>query len=152
MIARTLPAITLYQPYASLIVGGSKLYETRSWPAPAKYIGERIAIHAAKARTRAVADAIGAAYGFRKPLPFGAIVGEATIENVAQVIGHDVNDGWLHVRWAIDGSLDEVIPPSDQKHGDFSIGRYAWKLIDIERYDPPIAARGWQGFWIWESP
>jgi len=43
-----LPAISLWQPWASLIALGVKRIETRSWPCPAKYIGERVIIHAAK--------------------------------------------------------------------------------------------------------
>jgi ASCH domain-containing protein len=51
-----LPAISLWQPWASLIALGVKRIETRSWPCPAKYIGERVLIHAAK-----------------RPLPLGGI-------------------------------------------------------------------------------
>lgn len=40
-------ALTLTQPWASLVVLGEKRYETRSWRPPAARIGERIAIHAA---------------------------------------------------------------------------------------------------------
>ena len=38
-------AITILQPYASLIVAGAKQYETRSWDTPYRGI---IAIHAGK--------------------------------------------------------------------------------------------------------
>ena len=40
-------AITLHQPWASLIAEGVKTIETRSWAPPAALWGERIAIHAA---------------------------------------------------------------------------------------------------------
>lgn len=40
-------AITLWQPYASLVALGVKTIETRSWPAPKGLVGQRIAIHAA---------------------------------------------------------------------------------------------------------
>ncbi len=43
-------AITLWQPWASLVAAGVKTIETRSWRAPANLIGERIAIHAAAKR------------------------------------------------------------------------------------------------------
>jgi hypothetical protein len=39
-------ALTLWQPWASLIAEGVKTIETRSWPAPAELIGQHIAIHA----------------------------------------------------------------------------------------------------------
>lgn len=41
-------AISLWQPWASLIACGAKVYETRSWAPPASLIGHPIAIHAAK--------------------------------------------------------------------------------------------------------
>ena len=41
-------AITLWQPWASLIADGRKTVETRSWAPPKALIGHRIAIHASK--------------------------------------------------------------------------------------------------------
>lgn len=43
-------AITLHQPYATLMALGVKGPETRSWPAPPAAIGERLLIHAAVRR------------------------------------------------------------------------------------------------------
>jgi hypothetical protein len=36
--------------------------------------------------------------------------------------------------------------------GDFSPGRWAWKLENIKRLDPPIPARGYQKLWDWDAP
>lgn len=41
-------AISLWQPWASLIACGAKPFETRHWAPPRELIGQRIAIHAAK--------------------------------------------------------------------------------------------------------
>lgn len=41
-------AISLWQPWASLIACGEKPFETRHWAPPRELIGQRIAIHAAK--------------------------------------------------------------------------------------------------------
>lgn len=41
-------AISLWQPWASLIACGAKPYETRDWAPPRDLIGQPIAIHAAK--------------------------------------------------------------------------------------------------------
>ncbi|MCB1462115.1 MAG: ASCH domain-containing protein [Nitratireductor sp.] len=51
-------AISLWQPWASLIAAGVKPYETRHWSPPRELIGQRIAIHAAKRVDR---DAAGLA-------------------------------------------------------------------------------------------
>lgn len=45
-------AITLWQPWASLVAEGVKTIETRSWAAPAGLIGQTIGIHAAAKRPR----------------------------------------------------------------------------------------------------
>ena len=41
-------AITLHQPWATLIADGAKTIETRSWRPPQTLIGQRIVIHAGK--------------------------------------------------------------------------------------------------------
>lgn len=41
-------AISLWQPWASLIAAGAKPFETRHWAPPRELIGSTIAIHAAK--------------------------------------------------------------------------------------------------------
>src|SRR5712671_3817606 len=41
-------AISLWQPWASLIACGAKPFETRHWAPPRELIGQSIAIHAAK--------------------------------------------------------------------------------------------------------
>jgi hypothetical protein len=45
-----LRALTLHQPWASLVAVGAKTIETRSWAAPEWMIGERLLIHAGKRR------------------------------------------------------------------------------------------------------
>src|SRR3546814_20644641 len=39
-------ALTIWQPWASLIIAGAKPYEFRGWRAPRSLIGQRIIIHA----------------------------------------------------------------------------------------------------------
>jgi hypothetical protein len=45
-MAEPIPALTIWQPWASLIAEGIKVWEFRSWPPPQAYVGGRIAIHA----------------------------------------------------------------------------------------------------------
>lgn len=49
-------AISLWQPWASLIACCAKPYETRSWAPPRDLIGQTIAIHAAKKIDRGAAS------------------------------------------------------------------------------------------------
>lgn len=40
---------------------------------------------------------------------------------------------------------------TDQRpFGDFTPGRYAWLLADVEALAEPVPARGRQGLWEWE--
>ena len=76
------PAISLHQPYASLIAIGAKPFETRGRRPPLKHIGKRIAIQAAKRpclidMEQEVADDITEAFGFcnwNHRLPRGVVV------------------------------------------------------------------------------
>src|ERR1700732_4369319 len=49
-------AISLWQPWASLIACGAKPYETRDWAPPESMIGQPIAIHAAKKIDKGAAE------------------------------------------------------------------------------------------------
>lgn len=169
-------AITLYQPWASLIALGVKTIETRSWPAPGSLIGERIAIHAGKKvdyegsttdqfdvltpdilRDRhAVAERTedqrlldvvfpeDSKHGIHL-MPHGAIVATAVltdcvpIERCSDRTSHvcHVGDTGLLSHRAIGGwhdiDIDTEIDISAQlPYGDFSPGRWAWLLDDIE--------------------
>lgn len=92
-------AISLWQPWAQLVVLGIKTLETRSWPCPPSLIGERIAFHAAKrvdgeaCRRMGFGQWCSITYdgtpskpwvttfnGVDVPLPLGAIVGSGIVE------------------------------------------------------------------------
>lgn len=65
-------AISLWQPYASLIACGAKPYETRHWAPPLHLIGQTVAIHAAKKIDREIVDFVDdLMYGQHEPGGFG---------------------------------------------------------------------------------
>lgn len=125
-----IPAISLWQPWASFIAIGVKPYETRHWRAPVRYVGHRIAIHAAKRRLDT--DDVQWWHEVSKQVhrpPLGAFVCTAF--------------------------LKEIIPTSAVKwdeFGDYDAGRFAWHLTDIEPIDPAVPGIGHQGFWMWHRP
>lgn len=142
-------AISLHQPWASLIACGTKTIETRSWKAHESVIGERIAIHAAKTRTgRFAFNGCDLPANF-EDLPFGCIVATAVLADCVQVnhiwrgnyettspsLGDEVSDSPMGLRFPVD------------RYGDFDRGRWLWILTGIERLDRPIATPGRQGFW-----
>ena len=123
-----IPAISLWQPWASFIAIGVKPYETRHWVAPLRFIGRRIAIHAAKRKmSKDELEWWHLVSGQDEPCPLGAFVCTATLARVVPTI---------------------CVPPDD--YGDYSEGRSAWCLTDIEPIVPAISGRGAQGFWMWD--
>ena len=132
---RNKPAISIRQPYASLIVHGHTAFDTRAWRPPRHLIGSTIVIHASSANRGLVKmhiaseiEAIGAAGPRFDPekLPFGAIVGTAVLMDVAKVEWfYDTGDARIY--W-IRKSRPDVIARERLVHGDFSAGRYLWHL------------------------
>lgn len=133
-------AISLWQPWATLVAHGLKHFETRHWATSHR---GSLAIHAAKRKAdfyecnpaiiKALMD-IG--YMRLSELPYGCVVCTVNLvdcEPTTQV----VNRTWF-----------KTIEHTERHFGDFSPGRFAWQLdTPILMYDIP--ARGSQGFWDW---
>ncbi len=151
-------ALTIWQPWASLIAIEAKPYEFRSWAAPKAIQGQRIAIHAGArpVRKAEVADLILRlksvepwTTGLRREialeflervhaspavLPLSAVVCTA-------VLGQPVRAS--EIVHEFDGAVND----SDrEEHANF-----AWPMRDVQPLLPPIDARGAQGFWEWIS-
>lgn len=139
---RTMKALTLWQPWATLIALGVKQWETRSWMT---YERARIAIHAAKRPVEPselnddIRQALRAS-GFAvdgSDLPRGVIVCTAELTSCVRADIAKINFG---------------IGVPEIRFGDFSAGRYAWHLTDVRRVEPPIAVRGGQRLWDFVLP
>jgi len=136
-----LKAISLIQPWASLVAIGAKRIETRSWPA--KYRGP-LGIHASRgfpkeARELCFQEPFRSALlkgGFKDPsgLPLGAVVAICRLEMV----------------WKIE--KESWIPPDQVPFGDFTPGRFAWDLVETDRLPEPVPAAGRLGLWEWYVP
>ena len=150
-------AITLHQPWASLIAVGAKTIETRSWAPPKNLIGERIAIHAGK---RLVSESfapevwqpIWDSRGKEIEVPLGAVVCTAVLECAMQVQS-------IRCGVAFCDALPSYTPRKLESemcididpYGDFDVGRWLWILEDVQPLVEAIFARGYQGFWDWHS-
>lgn len=152
-------ALTIWQPWASLIVAGAKPFEFRSWQPHPRYHGQRIALHASthlisatEARgllTRLCSPnawmtclkpdiaipVLERFVGDRTSLPRGAIVGTAVLSAAI--------DGW-DAAGAMRGT-----PINDSERVEHS--NFAWPLSDIRAQRPIVPMRGQQGFWWWEG-
>ena len=108
-------AITLHQPWASLIALGHKTTETRSWPAPKTLVGSRIAIHAAKRRSRRnkwndrVVEAMACV-----DLPLGVIVATARVDGCVRVL----SNGFARLSEPADPGKVWVVDRFGQEHKD----------------------------------
>lgn len=155
------PAITLWQPWASLIADGYKTFETRSWSASPHIVGQRIAIHAAARPTRyddiwhfraelwhynrllLPTNSLLTRH-IREELPHGAIVAIARLVKCVEM-------PWPQFYAEVGSDLAQRIR-KDARYGDFTAGRYAWFLEDIQKLDEPIPATGARGFWMVDLP
>lgn len=150
-------ALTLTQPWASLVAIGAKRIETRSWGTA--YRGT-LAIHAAKGWTPEAVDLffkepfrsvlLAAGYKLFSLLPRGAMVAKCELVSVKEIGPRKENevDGW---EWRGPDGTQNVFDIDQQEFcfGDYTPGRRAWLLHHVQRLVEPVPARGALGLWEW---
>ena len=152
-------AITLHQPWATLLACGAKRVETRTWAPPKALHGERIAIHAGRKRIhkadlhllKGVAERIPwykPEVGIMLQIPEGAVVATARLVTAFRVAEGD--DQFVACGRQCEPCLGALHVARVDAYGDFSLGRWLWVLDQVEEVDPPVAAKGKQGLWEWE--
>lgn len=121
-------AISLWQPWAYLVVTGAKKIETRSWKT--NYRGP-LAIHAALYFPPIAKDFAREERALRRvpeKLPFGAIIGMVTLYDVVPTI-----------------EIEASIPALERYYGNYAPWRWAWLLKDAIAFDKPMWFSGRQG-------
>lgn len=174
-------AISLWQPWASLIAVEAKPYETRDWPPPAWLVGKRIAIHAAKhVDADAVTLAMECCLGERGPdlvdklrphtyrrgneslgkfgvarLPVGCVVATAVLD-AAFLCGEPAEGTRFPAATVIRRMESRPYPPCFtvryDDYGNYAPGRWAWSLTDIRQITPPAPAIGRQKVFSLDLP
>ena len=132
-------ALSLTQPWATLVVIGAKEYETRSW-APVTYRHDLIAIHASKGypgwaqsyEQDGVFTHALRRYPVR-PLVRGAIIGLVSMGDI-----YPIERGMT------------LVSPTERAFGDFGPGRWAWKLLSPLLFSEPIPIKG--ALQLWKVP
>lgn len=115
-------ALSLWQPWAAMVVSGAKRWETRGWATA--YRGP-LAIHAAKSRTYVPASA-------RSRFVFGALIGFVQLGRVLPV-----------------EVVRDRLSAEERGLGDYRDGRYAWEMLEPWEFREPVPYRGWQRlFWV----
>lgn len=152
-----LKALTIWQPWASLIMAGFKPYEFRRWPAPRYVVGQRILIHAGVRTIKKIeirdliatlssgefcggmtADAIdflGDVLMDRRKLPLAAGLGTVLLGDARQ----------SYELWP-----EQFAGYSDSDRA--AVSNWAWPVSEIEHFEPIVPVRGHQGFWNWPYP
>ncbi len=132
----TVKALTLTQPWASLVALGEKRIETRSWQT--HYRGP-LAIHAARHWPQSaksllqVEPFLSALHGLRlEDFPLGAILAVGYLASIERT--------------------DHMKLPGEPEltFGDYRPGRYAWYLERVQKLEKPIPTLGHLGLWSWE--
>ena len=163
----SMKALTITQPWASLIATGEKVIETRSWRT-----GHRgqIAIHAAKgfpvwARETCADEPFLSAlrrhgliehYGTKRTttelfLPTAAIVAVADLAWI--ILTGDKLNHQHKAPFTVRGPVGQSYEMTAQEYefGNFEPGRYGWVLKNVQRLDEPIACKGALGLWTLPS-
>ncbi|KGE19588.1 ASCH domain-containing protein [Paenibacillus wynnii] len=132
--------LTIRQPWATLIALGEKEFETRSWRT--NHRGE-LAIHAGKKIDKAICrqepfKSVLLKHGYTEDnLPVGVIIAKGLLEDCYEIT-HDGNGkGW--------------VSGNEYAFGDYTEGRFAWKLADITPLIQPISAKGKLSLWEYPS-
>lgn len=131
-VSDSIPAFTLWQPWATLIEQEIKRIETRSWST--SYRGP-IAIHAAKKPIYTGSPELLDLLQKGIEPPLGAVIAIANLVDCVEM------------------TPEFIAQQSEQelKCGDWQPGRFAWVLEIIRPVVPPIPATGGQKLWNWSG-
>lgn len=121
--------LSIKEPWASLIMNGTKKIETRSWKT--KYRGE-IYIHASLSKAKITKPEV---YELIKDMNFkcGYIICKCNLVDCIYMTNEYVNDMKTN-------HYEEYIC------GHYEVGRYAWIVEDVKVIEP-IEAKGKLGLW-----
>jgi len=123
--------LTIKQPWTSLIIEGYKMYEFRSWKT--NYRG-KLFIHAGKNIEK---DMLNRFSKYNLNYELGAIIGEAELVDCI-LVDERFNQELIKINPIVYGKSNHV-------------EKYAWKLVNIKKYDKPIYVKGKLGLWNFDN-
>jgi hypothetical protein len=136
---------------------GAKPYEFRSWVPPRSMIGRRIAIHAGarKVNRAEVAELLLLLAQYSDRLCLHRDIAEPALEKIQLSSGSVPLSHVLCT--AILGEPKRADACAREFGHDFGVNdsarvgtfNWGWPLTKIEPLQPPVPARGAQGFWDW---
>lgn len=138
-------ALSLWQPWASLVIIGAKRIETRSWytdyrgplviHAASKVTNAQLLLHHEEPFKSALAE-----HGIRRwqDMPLGACIGIVELVDVRQVYGPGA--------YVVEPRAKPLEPPlePERSFGLYDAGRFAWVLRKPRALPKPVPRRGRQ--------
>ena len=124
-------ALTIKEPWATLIIEGYKKYEFRSWKT--NYRG-KILIHAGLSLERDMEERFKE---YNLNYNCGYIIGEADIVDCI-LVDEEFNKELRKINSLVYARSNHV-------------EKFAWKLENIKKYDSPIPCKGKLGLWNYEG-
>lgn len=153
-------ALTIWQPWASLIMIGAKPYEFRSWMAPRSTVGKRIVIHAgSRLMQKAEVDDI-----IERLLDAEAAWSTCLLPRIALPFLRSLNAAdQLPLGCGLGTAVVGVSREGAQIAQEFTcqkvndsdrdeMSNFGWPLTEIERWPEPVRMAGKQGLWNWPEP
>lgn len=161
-------ALTIWQPWASLIIAGAKPYEFRGWRPPRALIGQRIVIHAAARKIDR--DEVGDLYNTHNFRELNEAIDQEARETCLitskalpilrqMLLGKDPLPMACGLGTAVLGEPRlgteiarefGVLRANDSARDEHA--NWGWPMLDIEAWPTPIPMRGAQGLWTWPEP
>jgi hypothetical protein len=167
-------ALTIWQPWASLIAIGAKPYEFRSWQPPRSLRGRKLAIHAGARQVRK-AEIEDLIIRLRDPRDLSPCLRAETalpfLEKVmagllVKPAGGLLPDAEEPFRLPL-SCIVAIVTVGQPKRGDECAAEFGdaagndsdrdgtfnwgWPMLDLQPVIPPIEARGAQGIWDWHG-
>jgi hypothetical protein len=137
--------ISIWQPWASLIIANEKFTETRFWAAPKSLIGQRIGIASAKTirpeQRLAARDPEFEWHYVRtglpplNDLPHGYLLGTVLLSSCEMITEKQMYD----------------LTDQERVFGWWEPGRYAWRMRQPVPLKQPVRVTGRQGLWIYQE-
>jgi hypothetical protein len=138
--------LSLWQPWATLVVTGKKKYECRSWKTA--YRGPLL-IHASAHKPNKKESSFFSQADFFKSyiqnmdqLPYGAIIGKVVLQEI------------YSTEWVVQ-NLETLDPhhnwPQELAFDDYGPQRFAWHLKKAEAFDFVLPVKGSLGLWDYQT-
>ena len=149
-----LRALTIWQPWATLVIAGWKPYEFRGWPAPKFIVGQRLVIHAG-ARPVRKKEVQFLLSQLTSGIFFGGLKPEAMLLLEDVLMDRrtlPLSAGLGTVRVGTPHRSCDLWPDEFKGYSDSElqeVSNWAWPMEEATPFTPIVPTPGRQGLWKW---